>query len=439
MTIIKIEEDRQFLKAQREKGRRGSMAGIDVKLAKQEDRELARSAAIAERNERYRASTAEATEVFLLEKLSEEGVSSDSSEKEPEPSTSAWPPKRRKGTISVVTCDVASALDRTKSSSRKASHFLFALAASNLYAALAGELMISPSAIHRARKDNRAALAAEIRKSFDPKISLTLHWDGKIMPDDRDPGRGCVDRLPIMVSGKDVTKLLVIPKLQSGTAAVISDACLAEIRSWGLEDRIVVMCFDTTASNTGCKGGVCIMLESELGKELLNLACRHHVSEIVLEKVFSLHESATSPRLELFSHFRDFWPQIDQAKYRTAMEDKDAAHRVTEIRDNVITFALQQLSTEYHRDDYKELLELTVIFQGGIPPRGIKFRYPGPFHRARWMARAIYAIKMNFPFNNVRAQRGHLDNPIISLFDDSVTVDKKQCMVNSTRNNQGSD
>src|SRR5688572_25265174 len=154
------------------------------------------------------------------------------------------------------------------------------------------------------------------------------------------------------------------------------------------------MCFDTTVSNTGCKGGVCIKLEAELGKDLLNIACRHHVSEIVLEKVFSLHDSARSPKLAIFSHFHDFWPQIDQAKYRTAMDYKDAAQRVTEIRDDVITFALQQLSAENHRDDYKELLGLTVIFLRGIPPKGIKFRYPEAFHRARWMARAIYAIKM---------------------------------------------
>src|SRR5688572_10081443 len=170
----------------------------------------------------------------------------------------------------------------------------------------------------------------------------------------------------------------------------MSDACLAEIRNWGLEDRIVAMCFDTTASNTGCKVGVCIKLEAELGKDLLNLACRHHVSEIIVrEKVFSLHDSARSSKLELFSHICDFWPQIDQAKFRTAMDDK-------EIRDDVITFALQQqlLSTENHKDDYKELLELTVIFLGGIPPKGIKFRYPGAFHRARWMARAIDEIKM---------------------------------------------
>src|SRR5688572_18931558 len=154
------------------------------------------------------------------------------------------------------------------------------------------------------------------------------------------------------------------------------------------------MCFDTTASNTGCKGGVCIMLEAELGKDFLNLACRHHVSEIVLEKVFSLHDSARSPKLELFSHFRDFWPQIDQAKYRTAMDDKDAAQRVTEIREDVITIALQQLSTEKPKRRLQRATRTNSHFLGGIPPKAIQFRYQGAFHRARWMARAIYPIKM---------------------------------------------
>src|SRR5678815_5125447 len=98
---------------------------------------------------------------------SEEEASSGSSEKEPEPSTSAWPPR---GTISVVTRDVATALDRTKTSSRNASHILSALAASNSCAAPAGELIISPSAIHQARKDNRPALAAVIRDSFDRNV-----------------------------------------------------------------------------------------------------------------------------------------------------------------------------------------------------------------------------------------------------------------------------
>src|SRR5678815_416492 len=83
------------------------------------------------------------------------------------------------------------------------------------YAEPAGEMIIGPSAIHRARKDNRAALAAMIRESFNPK-ALTIHWDGKIMTDVTGTERGCVNRLPIMVSGKDVTKLLAIPNSNTG-------------------------------------------------------------------------------------------------------------------------------------------------------------------------------------------------------------------------------
>ncbi len=45
--------------------------------------------------------------------------------------------------------------------------------------------------------------------------------------------------------------------------------------------------------------------------------------------------------------------------------------------DSVIAFAISQLKEFKSRDDYRELLELTIIFFGGIPPRGIHFQYPG--------------------------------------------------------------
>ena len=396
MTMIKIEEDRQFLKAQREKGRHGSIAGIDVKLAKQEERALARSAAVAVREEQHHASSAAVTDVVVLDSSSEEtALSADSSEEEPKkPSTSSGSRRRKRGKISVVTREVAAALDRTKTSSRNATYIFSAMATSDQFTAPVSELMISPSSVQRARKVQRAALAAEIRESFHPLVPLTLHWDGKIMPNYTGTEQLSVDRLPIMVSGKEVTKLLAIPKLYSGTAAIMAEACMAEIRSWELENRIVALCFDTTASNTGIKGGVCIKLETELGKDLLNLACRHHVSEIVLEKVFSLYDVSRSSKIEIFSHFRDFWPNIDQSKYRTALDDVDASEHVDDIRESIITFAMQQLNTKHPRDDYEELLQLTVIFLGATPPKGIRFRYPGAVHRARWMARAIYAIKM---------------------------------------------
>ena len=67
------------------------------------------------------------------------------------------------------------------------------------------------------------------------------------------------------------------------------------IDDWGLRDRIEVLCFDTTASNTGTKGGDGIQLETEIGQQLLNLACRHHISEIVLER-FSVFMMSLSLR-----------------------------------------------------------------------------------------------------------------------------------------------
>jgi len=41
-----------------------------------------------------------------------------------------------------------------------------------------------------------------------------------------------------------------------------------------------------------------------------------------------------------------------------------------------------------------ELLQLTVVFLGGEITTGFQFRKPGAYHRARWMAKAIYAMKI---------------------------------------------
>ena len=63
-------------------------------------------------------------------------------------------------------------------------------------------------------------------------------------------------------------------------------------------------------------------------------------------------------------------------------------------KDSVIKFAQSQLNKFQPRDDYCELLELSFIFLGGTPERGIRFRYPSAIHRACWIARTIYSTKM---------------------------------------------
>jgi len=99
--------------------------------------------------------------------------------------------------------------------------------------------------------------------------------------------------------------------------------------------------------------------------------------------------------LELFSYFKEFWPRIDHSSFCTATQDESMETVIAPWKDGVIQFAVDQLEKLQPRDDYCELLELSVVFLGSTPPRGTRFRYPGAIHRARWMGRAIYSIKMS--------------------------------------------
>ena len=46
------------------------------------------------------------------------------------------------------------------------------------------------------------------------------------------------------------------------------------------------------------------------------------------------------------------------------------------------------------RDDQLELIELSIIFFRGDKEKKLKIRPPGAMHQARWMARAIYSLKI---------------------------------------------
>ncbi|XP_050714934.1 uncharacterized protein LOC126997731 [Eriocheir sinensis] len=359
-----------------------------------------KAVAEAERQAREKASSAQAFTTVELESSS--SSSSQASEAEGsgsdlDPDVDVRSPKRQRGArgvVQVVTPEVVVALDRTNVSDRKAAHIFSAMASSGHLCENVGELIISPSGIRRARIKCREALATELKDTFRPQVPLILHWDGKIMEDCSLPGQETVDRLPVLVSVQDVVKLLAVPKLHAGTAVVMATSILQTLDEWGLKDRISGLCFDTTVSNTGLKGRVCVLIERELERDLLNLACRHHVAEIVLEKVFGLHDTSKSPNIELFHHFKEYWPRVDQTSFRTAMVDEEMRSRVAEWREEVIMFATDQLHQHQPRDNYRELLELTIIFLGGQPPKGVRFRYPGAIHRARWMSRAIYTLKM---------------------------------------------
>jgi hypothetical protein len=58
----------------------------------------------------------------------------------------------------------------------------------------------------------------------------------------------------------------------------------------------------------------------------------------------------------------------------------------------MVSFTQSKLTENQPRDDYRKLLELTMVFLGHSANQS--FCLPGAFHHAKWMAKAIYYIKV---------------------------------------------
>src|SRR5688572_22418482 len=158
--------------------------------------------------------------------------------------------KRKRGRTTVITPELAAALDQTKVSDRKAV-FVISETAKSLGQNI-DELALNRDSIRRHRVQQRVQRCINIKAKFQGNISFVVHWDCKLIPDLT--GKEKVDRLPVLGSGKGVSQLLAVAKLPSGTGEAQAAAVFGTI-----EDRddykqagsIRAMCFDTTSSNTG--------------------------------------------------------------------------------------------------------------------------------------------------------------------------------------------
>lgn len=75
---------------------------------------------------------------------------------------------------------------------------------------------------------------------------------------------------------------------------------------------------------------------------------------------------------------------------------------------SIVKFCKKMILQPHVREDYLELLELSLICLGD--GETITLRRPGAFHHARWMAKAIYGLKMyifrgQFPVNHNQLER----------------------------------
>lgn len=397
--IITNEEDRTFLQLQQE-SRTGSIGPIDKTLADKEKRRAARQQRQQELKRRE-AKRGAAAAAYLTSQQSTDQSSSDSTE-EIESETELYTPqsansntgnttsteKRRQ----VVSANILAVLDRTNTSIRKSA--MITASVVNEVGCSTSSGVLSKSTIHRRRQLFRETAAKKIKTDFQSSKSI-VHWDGKLLPDIGGDDTSLVDRLAILItSGADGSvKLLGVPKITEGTGNAAAKSVLDHMEMWNCADNVIGMCFDTTSCNTGCKQGACTLLENMLGRKLLWLACRHHMFEVLLSDVFKVCLGpSTGPDVLFFKRFRDKWSQLNNRELQV--------HEVPliEAPDSLRQFIQDQITQQHPRDDYLELLQLAA-FAVGLPSQ-TAVRRPGAMHRARWMAKAIYSLKIELLFSS---------------------------------------
>lgn len=171
------------------------------------------------------------------------------------------------------------------------------------------------------------------------------------------------------------------------------------------------MCFDTTASNTGNVKGACLFLEELLDRELAYFACRHHIFEVVLRHAFEPKLGKNKgPDVPVFERMKKDWNKLNRSKFKCGLKDKFVRKKITDdVANKTKQFCLQQLTKSQSRADYKEFLELEMLFLGETTPNFRGIRRPGPTCHARWMAKAINALKMFLLRNEISLQPGEFD------------------------------
>ena len=191
------------------------------------------------------------------------------------------------------------------------------------------------------------------------KQQLVVHWDGKIMADTTnkaDP-KSKVDGLAVVVTGRELEKILGIVKLPSGTGTAQTSATHQLLELWSVTSDVVAMCFDTTSTNTGTVKGARSLLEFHLNKNLIYLLCRHHNHELIVGGVFSaLFGPSHSPNIAMFERFQQYWPNIDRENYASLSDPRLADPLLQELKSSTVSFLKSVLAgrTDYMpRDDYK--------------------------------------------------------------------------------------
>lgn len=297
-----------------------------------------------------------------------------------------------------ITPELVSNLDDANVSDYRSTNLILSIAKFLNIDLTETNMSISKSTLNRNRARIRKEISDQIKAKFGENIAdsfLVLHWDGKILPKWSSVD-GKSDRLAVAVTYGGQSKILGAAELLNGKSVVQFNAIEEIIKDWLVEDFIKAISCDTTSTNTGDKQGICARLRTKYKGMILTLCCRHHTMELLVSKAFevALNDNSRSPNIEIFERFKLNWNSLDVSKYDSCYVMARVKYAIpSNERNEIVQFIRMQLSFQKQsRKDYVEFLQLALLFLGEKDKFHI--RVPGALHRARFMARVIYSLKM---------------------------------------------
>ena len=198
-----------------------------------------------------------------------------------------------------------------------------------------------------------------------------LHVDGKQLKDIGKKGAkgGEYERIAMLCTASGEELLVAIPKLEDSKAPTQVSAIIKELDNFEIKQKIIGICYDNAPVNVGHEGGVGVLLEKELNRKLLKISCRHHFYELVLTEVFKKLFGKTSGEfVNGAAKFAKVWTknELGNVPPSSAFDgDNLASEMMSESFARIMAGRLTALiDMGFARDDYKELIELTLIFLG---------------------------------------------------------------------------
>lgn len=248
------------------------------------------------------------------------------------------------------------------------------------------------SEMNKLRAISKSGVIDQISSSNEKVI---IHFDGKSFAKINAKHIGKDSRMVAVCHTRKKNTALGLPILESGSAETYAWELIGLCENFNLSQRVVGLGADTANTNTGEKGGVCTKFEQEIGRDVLFLACRHHIHETILRYAFTeAFGVIDAPTTTLVDVLKENWQHIKEQGFRYAPCDEFVyeSEHLQSLYNNAMKTLQKHSKCKFLRDDYSELNDLCLKFFGIQTMK--TFMVPGSNSKARWMSKAIYGMKM---------------------------------------------